>query len=110
MIETAVSIEFERQQQEGRTEAKAAEMPLLGDWIVREFYVTIDDAMNAITNFGSTRRLLSSICFNSPAARNGENGVALTIPECQSPPPIGHLGTGIRPPKFMGIRPPSQGR
>ena len=77
----ADSVEFEIVQHSGRTEFKTTDLPVLGVRIIREFYVTIDDSSDVITGYGWTQRRESSLCFNTIAARNGEYGAELSIPE-----------------------------
>ncbi len=72
---------FEIVESNGATTFKTMEVPILGEWFVREFEVTVDNDTNTITGFGWTQRRASDLCFKRVDARNGRYGVEFSVPD-----------------------------
>lgn len=71
---------FEIDEIDGSTVYKSTEIPILGEWLIREFEITVDNESNTITGFAWTQRQESRHCFKTVEARNGSYGVDLQVP------------------------------
>ncbi len=71
---------FEIDELDGSTVFKSTEIPILGEWLFREFEITVDNESNTITGFAWTQRQESRHCFKTVEARNGSYGVDLQVP------------------------------
>ena len=72
---------FESVEVGGLTVFKTSDVPILGNRLIREFEISVDETSNTIAGFGWTQRDYSNLCFKRVDARAGKYGIEFAVPE-----------------------------